>query len=177
MTTTQYTSQHTVEDDDLVWALPPMCGVLGAAYTWHVRPDLRSAAAAARTVRRLLALWRVEDATCGAAAVVAEELVGSAVRHGAPPLTLELARGQGVIALAVRSASPADERADLAEYIAQHGLTLADALVEDLFLAPVPGEDGTAVVVHLKDAAPTPPSMAQRPAGAGVPVTAEPCGV
>ncbi|MGV9453812.1 hypothetical protein [Streptomyces sp. NPDC003635] len=160
--TTQSTSQHSVKDEDLVWALPPMCGVLGAAYTWYVRPDLRSAAAAARFVERLLGLWQVEDTVAAVAAVAAEELVCSAVRHSAPPLMLELARGPGVIALAVRCASPAAEPLELADYVEQHGLTLADALVEDLFLAPVPGEDGTAVVARVRDLPARPPTVSSR---------------
>lgn len=176
MTTTQSaaqsTSQHTVRDEDLVWALPPMCGVLGAAYTWYVRPDLRSAAAAARFVERLLGLWQVEDTVAAVAAVAAEELVSSAVRHSAPPLMLELARGPGVIALAVRCASPATELG-LADFVGQQGLTLADALVEDLFLAPVPGEDGTAVVAHVRDL-PEQPSSPAEPVAA---VTAGACRV
>ncbi|MFF7445566.1 MULTISPECIES: hypothetical protein [unclassified Streptomyces] len=180
MTTAQSTSQYTVKDEDLVWALPPLCGALGAAYTWYVSPDPRSAAAAARLVGRLLRLWRVEDTTVAVAALAAAELVGSAVEHSAPPLALELARGPGLIALAVRSASPAVRPLELADYVTEHGLTLADALVEDLFLAPVPGEDGTAVVVHIREAAIAPARGASEPsvdAEPRVPATIQACGV
>ncbi|MER7577018.1 hypothetical protein [Streptomyces sp. NPDC126514] len=164
MTTTQHTGRHTVRDEGLVWALPPMCGVLGASYTWYVRPDLRSAAAAARFVERLLGLWEVEDTSAGLAAVAAEELVSSAVKHSAPPLMLELARRPGIIALAVRSASPSAGWLGLADYVEQKGLTLADALVEELFLAQIPGQDGTAVVVHLREL-PTRPATDASSAG------------
>ncbi|MFF7282265.1 hypothetical protein [Streptomyces griseorubiginosus] len=177
MTTAQSTSQYTVRDEDLVWALPPMCGVLGAAYTWYVRPDPRSAAAAARVVERLLGLWQVEDAVAATASIAAAELVSSAVEHSAPPLALELARGRGLIALAVRSASPAAPPADLSAYVAENGLTLADALVEDLFLAPVPDGDGTAVVVHIRETALAPAPGAAEPATADGPATLQACGV
>ncbi|MFF4632688.1 hypothetical protein [Streptomyces griseorubiginosus] len=177
MTTDQSTSQYTVRDEDLVWALPPMCGVLGAAYTWYVRPDPRSAAAAARFVERLLGLWQTEDTVAAQAAMAAAELVSSAVEHSAPPLALELARGRGLIALAVRSASPAACPTDLSAYVAENGLTLADALVEDLFLAPVPGEDGTAVVVHIRETALPPGPGTTEPATPDGSVNVHACGV
>ncbi|MFF5477737.1 ATP-binding protein [Streptomyces sp. NPDC012935] len=174
MTTRPETTQ-SVRDEDAVWPLPPLCGVLGAAYTWFVQPDPVSAPAAGRLVRRQLALWRVGATTSGLVALAVEELVAAAVEHSAPPLMLEVARRPGHIAIAVRSASPVRKPLVAAHYIEQHGLTLAEALVEDLFITAVPGDSGSAVVVHVADRPDEPQPDADTPATGSASAPEEVC--
>ncbi|MEU6091744.1 ATP-binding protein [Streptomyces sp. NPDC047085] len=157
-------SPRTPKDEDAVWPLPPIGGVLGPACAWSVQPGPLSAPAAGRLVHRTLALWNVDDTTCALTVLAVEELVAGAVRHGAPPLMLELARRQGHIAVAVSDASRPPTSPEPAAYIDGHDLTLADAITDTLVVTAAPAHTGTAVVVHIADTTADEPA-APAPAG------------
>ncbi|MET9669368.1 ATP-binding protein [Streptomyces sp. NPDC006475] len=124
--------------EEVIYALPPMGGVLGAACTWHLRALPEAPQAAREAVARLLAIWRLDDTVVCLAGLVVEELVAGAVAHGASPVMLEAARRPGRIAFAVRDAAPSSTGD-------------APALSSDISFAETPGQTGTAVVAEIAD--------------------------
>ncbi|WP_051942357.1 ATP-binding protein [Streptacidiphilus rugosus] len=151
--TSEYATGAPRSAQELLWPLPPMCGVLGVALTWYL-PDPDAGRDAARdTIGRQLVIWGLgADALVHTVGLVLDELIASAVRHGAGPLFLEInGTGDGV-AVAVRAAGTA-EWADPAGAGAR-GLEAAQALADELDLWPLPDGSGHAYVAVFEVVAP-----------------------
>ncbi|MET8508744.1 hypothetical protein ABZV60_29535 [Streptomyces sp. NPDC004787] len=90
---------------DVVWALPPMGGALGAALAWRVLLKSMAVPAAHEVVYRQLMVWQIEPTTAHAVGQVVSKLIEQARKHQATALFMELAYGNGGVALAFRSDS------------------------------------------------------------------------
>ncbi|MFD3330474.1 hypothetical protein [Streptomyces sp. NPDC058701] len=81
--------------------LPPICGVLGPALIWDVRPVAWAADEARVQLEGVLRLWRPDPDVLRRAVPLAGVLVRAAIALGATPLRLHLARRAGRLLLAV----------------------------------------------------------------------------
>ncbi|WP_225640851.1 ATP-binding protein [Streptomyces werraensis] len=131
-------------------ALPPMGGVLGAAYIWRVRAGEDAPSSARRHVSRLLVIWGLAAPVIRQVGLVVEDLIAGAAAPGSSPVMLEIARRRGRIAVAVHDVTPG-LGTDAAERIGRRGMDLTRTLAHGLSLVPAPGGRGMAVVAKLTD--------------------------
>lgn len=138
--------------EDLVWPLPPACGVLGPALVWHL-PDPAAAPstpAAQTALRRRLELWTIPEPVIRAAEQVVAELLVSAARYGSGPLFLELARSRPFIALAVRQRTHTGWARPAPSCISDRDLHRAAALAGVLHVRRLPDHTGYAFTTMLQ---------------------------
>ncbi|MFF3404500.1 ATP-binding protein [Streptomyces sp. NPDC002659] len=138
--------QRSVED--LLWPLPPMCGVLGVALAWHIPNPSAAGPAACEVMRQQLVQWKLDPVAIGAAELLITELIDSTVSHGAGPLFLEISLASGELGIAIREASDSGwARPESAVY--DRGLQIAEGLAEELTVQAVPHGRGYAYTACL----------------------------
>lgn len=130
-----------------LWPLPPMCGVLGVALTWHVPDPATAGGPGAEVIRRQAAIWGLESAVADAAVLLVHTLLSDAVRHGTGQLLLALALKPGFLGVAVYECRDSGWAAPGGT--AEHGLRAVAVLAHELEATAVPGGEGHAFTALL----------------------------
>ncbi|MEV0881550.1 ATP-binding protein [Micromonospora echinofusca] len=109
-----------------------------------VLPDLPAAAMACAEGRRFVAehlrRWEVPFQVCDTVVLLTSELIANAVRHGPPPLCLQVDVDQGRVRVAVSDSNPVLPVLTRPDYeaVGGRGLWLIDTMAEAWGCAPQP---------------------------------------
>ncbi|WP_149038136.1 hypothetical protein [Kitasatospora sp. MBT63] len=163
-------TRNARSDRDMIWPLPPMCGVLGVALTWHVPDPAGAVDAVCDVVRRQLVIWQI-DRLCEDPTELLSGVLLHAVRHATGPLRLALALRSDGMALSVHQVqdsgwvTPAGLTEPGLRGAAERSATLTVESVPELcgyaLVAWFPLADGVGTEEHL--VAETPSVQRRRP--------------